>query len=136
MTAGPYPPPEHLLGDLGMEAELTTAETARVRTRATPFVAAPDGGVRAEGVCGSLAKRSAREAAAGAGAAGPVEKVSGGEREITLMPAPAAMSCHSCTGCPGGVAGCVSLRRPAPRESRPAAPARTRPRTRRPLSER
>ena len=46
MAFGAYPPPEHLLGDLGMEAELTTAETAWVRTRATPFVAAADGGVR------------------------------------------------------------------------------------------
>ena len=46
MAFGGYPPPEHLLGDLGMEAELTTAETAWVRTRATPFVAAADGGVR------------------------------------------------------------------------------------------
>ena len=53
MAFGGYPPPEHLLGDLGMEAELTTAETAWVRTRATPFVAAPDGGVRA-GVLATL----------------------------------------------------------------------------------
>ena len=46
MAFGGYPPPEHLLGDLGMEVEVTTAESARVRTRATPFVAAADGGVR------------------------------------------------------------------------------------------
>jgi len=48
-----YPPPEHLLGDLGMEAELTTETSARVRTRVTPFVASPDGGVRA-GVLATL----------------------------------------------------------------------------------
>jgi uncharacterized protein (TIGR00369 family) len=50
---GGYPPPEHLLGDLGMVAELTTAETAWVRTRATPLVAAADGGVRS-GVLATL----------------------------------------------------------------------------------
>lgn len=53
MVLGAYPPPEHLLGDLGMEAELTTTETAWVRTAATPFVAAADGGVRA-GVLATL----------------------------------------------------------------------------------
>jgi uncharacterized protein (TIGR00369 family) len=42
-----YPPQEHLLGDLGMEAELTADSTARVRTRVTPAVQTPDGGVRA-----------------------------------------------------------------------------------------
>jgi len=41
-----YPPPEHLLGDLGIEAELTTETTAKVRTRVTPAVASADGGVR------------------------------------------------------------------------------------------
>jgi uncharacterized protein (TIGR00369 family) len=41
-----YPPPEHLLGDLGMEAEVTTETTARVRTRVTPAVSSADGGVR------------------------------------------------------------------------------------------
>jgi uncharacterized protein (TIGR00369 family) len=41
-----YPPPEHFLGDLGMEAELTTDTTARVRTRVTPQVASAGGGVR------------------------------------------------------------------------------------------
>ena len=46
MAFGGYPPPGHLLGDLGMEAELTTDGTGRVRMWATPFVAAPDGGVR------------------------------------------------------------------------------------------
>ncbi len=48
-----YPPPQHLLGDLGMEAEITTETTARVRTRATHHVAAADGGVRA-GVLATL----------------------------------------------------------------------------------
>jgi len=41
-----YPPPVHLLADLGMEAVLTTHTTARVRTRVTPQVASPGGGVR------------------------------------------------------------------------------------------
>jgi len=48
-----YPPPEHLLRDLGMEAELTTETSARVRTRVTPEVSAPDGSVRA-GVLATL----------------------------------------------------------------------------------
>jgi len=48
-----YPPPVHLLGDLGMEAELTDESSAWVRTRATPHAAAPDGGVRA-GVLATL----------------------------------------------------------------------------------
>jgi len=48
-----YPPPEHFLGDLGMEAELTTETTARVRTRVTPFVTTVDGGVRS-GVLATL----------------------------------------------------------------------------------
>ncbi len=48
-----YPPPEHLLGDLGIEAELTTETTARVRTRVTPEVVAADGSVRA-GVLATL----------------------------------------------------------------------------------
>ena len=46
MSFAGYPPPVHLLGDLGMEAELTTGTTARVRTRVTPQVASPGGGVR------------------------------------------------------------------------------------------
>jgi uncharacterized protein (TIGR00369 family) len=50
---GGYPPPEHLLGDLGMEAELTSETTAKVRTRVTPHVASPAGGVRA-GVLATL----------------------------------------------------------------------------------
>jgi len=48
-----YPPPGHLLRDLGMEAEQTTETTSRVRTRVTPEVASPDGGVRA-GVLATL----------------------------------------------------------------------------------
>jgi len=48
-----YPPPEHILGDLGMEAELTTESTAKVRTRVTPFVTTADGGVRS-GVLATL----------------------------------------------------------------------------------
>jgi len=48
-----YPPPEHFLGDLGMEAELTTETTAKVRTRVTPFVTTVDGGVRS-GVLATL----------------------------------------------------------------------------------
>ena len=46
MVFSAYPPPVHLLGDMGMEAELTTEESGRVRTRVTPFVTTPDGGVR------------------------------------------------------------------------------------------
>ena len=53
MTFAGYPPPEHLLGDLGMVAELTTTETARVRTRVTPHVTTADGSVRA-GVLATL----------------------------------------------------------------------------------
>ena len=53
MTLAGYPPAEHLLGDLGMEAELTTETTARVRTRVTPQVCSADGGVRA-GVLATL----------------------------------------------------------------------------------
>ncbi len=53
MAFAGYPPPEHLLGDLGMEAELTTETTARVRTRVTPQVLSADGGVRA-GVLATL----------------------------------------------------------------------------------
>ncbi|MGA2836643.1 MAG: PaaI family thioesterase [Acidimicrobiales bacterium] len=48
-----YPPSGHLLGDLGMEAEVTTETTASVRTRVTPFVTSADGGVRA-GVLATL----------------------------------------------------------------------------------
>ena len=48
-----YPPPDHLLGDMGMDAELTTEESGAVRTRVTPFVTTADGGVRA-GVLATL----------------------------------------------------------------------------------
>lgn len=41
-----YPPAGHFLSDLGMEAEVTTETTARVRTRVTPWVCSADGGVR------------------------------------------------------------------------------------------
>jgi uncharacterized protein (TIGR00369 family) len=41
-----YPPPHHILGDLGMEAEVTSETTANVRTRVTPHITAADGGVR------------------------------------------------------------------------------------------
>ncbi len=53
MALSGYPPPVHLLGDLGMEAELTNETSAWVRTRATPHAAAPDGGIRA-GVLATL----------------------------------------------------------------------------------
>ena len=53
MAFGEYPPPVHLLGDLGMEAEVTSESTARVRTRVTPFVTTVDGGVRS-GVLATL----------------------------------------------------------------------------------
>jgi len=53
VTFNEYPPPQHILGDLGMEAELTTETTARVRTRVTPFVTSADGGVRS-GVLATL----------------------------------------------------------------------------------
>ena len=53
MAFNDYPPPEHILGDLGMEAELTTETTAKVRTRVTPFVTTADGGVRS-GVLATL----------------------------------------------------------------------------------
>ena len=53
MALAGYPPPVHLLGDLGMEAELTDETSAWVRTRAVPHAAAPDGGVRA-GVLATL----------------------------------------------------------------------------------
>ena len=46
MSLPGYPPPEHFLGDLGLEVEVTTETTARVRTRVTPEVRSPDGGVR------------------------------------------------------------------------------------------
>ena len=53
MTWAGYPTAGHLLGDIGMDAEVTTPTTARVRSRVTPEVSAPDGGVRA-GVLATL----------------------------------------------------------------------------------
>ena len=53
MAFNDYPPPEHFLGDLGMEAELTSDSTGAVRTRVTPFVTTADGGVRS-GVLATL----------------------------------------------------------------------------------
>jgi uncharacterized protein (TIGR00369 family) len=53
MAFNGYPPPEHILGDLGMEVELMTESTAKVRSRVTPFVTTADGGVRS-GVLATL----------------------------------------------------------------------------------
>ena len=53
MSLAGYPPPEHVLSDLGIEAEVTSETTARVRTRVTPYIAGADGGVRA-GVLATL----------------------------------------------------------------------------------
>ncbi len=47
MTIAGYPPAKHILGDLGIEAEVTTLTTAAVRIRATPAVLDAAGGVRA-----------------------------------------------------------------------------------------
>lgn len=47
MALAGYPPAKHILGDLGIEAEVTTTSTAKVRIRATPSIAGADGGVRA-----------------------------------------------------------------------------------------
>ena len=46
MVVGGYPPSRHLLSDLGMEAEVTSESTAKVRIPVTPYVTGPDGGVR------------------------------------------------------------------------------------------
>jgi uncharacterized protein (TIGR00369 family) len=48
-----YPPTQHFLSDLGMEAEVASATDARVRLRVTPHITAADGGVRA-GVLATL----------------------------------------------------------------------------------
>jgi len=53
LTFGGYPPARHILGDLGMVAEVTSDSAARVRTRVTPHITAADGGVRA-GVMATL----------------------------------------------------------------------------------
>ena len=53
MTLGGYPPARHILGDLGMVAEVTSESEARMRTRVTPHITGADGGVRA-GVLATL----------------------------------------------------------------------------------
>ena len=53
MAFGGYPPPHHILADLGLDAEVDSDTSARVRTRVTPFVTGADGGVRA-GVLATL----------------------------------------------------------------------------------
>jgi uncharacterized protein (TIGR00369 family) len=53
VTLGGYPPAKHILGDLGIETEVSTVSTARARLRANPYLAGPDGGVRA-GVLATL----------------------------------------------------------------------------------
>jgi len=62
-----YPPSDHLLGDLGLEAEAASDTSARVHIPATPMVASADGGVRAgvlatlvDVVGGSIAARALR----------------------------------------------------------------------------
>ena len=47
MAFGGYPPPSHFLGDLGIEAEVISTSSAKVRIPVTPFITGPDGGVRA-----------------------------------------------------------------------------------------
>ncbi|MGD0393301.1 MAG: PaaI family thioesterase [Acidimicrobiales bacterium] len=53
MVVGGYPPSRHFLTDLGMEAEVTSESSAKVRIPVTPYVTGPDGGVRA-GVLATL----------------------------------------------------------------------------------
>ncbi len=53
MTVAGYPPANHLLGDLGIEAEVTSLEAGWVRLPAHPHIAGADGGVRA-GVVATL----------------------------------------------------------------------------------
>ncbi len=53
MAIAGYPPAQHFLSDLGMEAEVTSATDARVRIRVTPHITGADGGVRA-GVLATL----------------------------------------------------------------------------------
>jgi uncharacterized protein (TIGR00369 family) len=48
-----YPPAQHFLSDLGMEAEVVSSTDARVRLRVTPHITTADGGVRA-GVLATL----------------------------------------------------------------------------------
>lgn len=53
MAIAGYPPAQHYLSDLGMEAEVASATDARVRLRVTPHITGADGGVRA-GVVATL----------------------------------------------------------------------------------
>jgi acyl-CoA thioesterase len=53
VVVGGYPPSRHFLTDLGMEAEVTSESSAKVRIPVTPYVTGPDGGVRA-GVLATL----------------------------------------------------------------------------------
>jgi uncharacterized protein (TIGR00369 family) len=53
MVFNGYPPTVHILGDLGIAVEVRSAISAHVRMRATPHIAAADGGVRA-GVLATL----------------------------------------------------------------------------------
>ncbi len=53
MTIGGYPPPHHILADLGLDAFVESETSARVRTRVTPHILGTDGGVRA-GVLATL----------------------------------------------------------------------------------
>ncbi len=46
MASDGYPSDRHILSDLGMEAEVTSESSAKVRIRATPHIRGPDGGVR------------------------------------------------------------------------------------------
>ncbi len=68
MAFGGYPPVRHFLSDLGMEAEVTTESTARVRIPVTPYVTGADGGVRA-GVLATLVD------VVGGSAAAPVARI-------------------------------------------------------------
>ncbi len=47
MALAGYPPATHLLGDLGIDVEVTSPTEAAVRLAASPFIADAEGGVRA-----------------------------------------------------------------------------------------
>ncbi|MBV8462129.1 MAG: PaaI family thioesterase [Acidimicrobiales bacterium] len=47
MPATGYPPPDHILRDLGIRIEVPSATTAAARLPVTPYVTGADGGVRA-----------------------------------------------------------------------------------------
>ncbi len=53
MSIAGYPPANHILGDLGIEAEVTSLTEASVRIPVSPHLTGPDGGVRA-GVLATL----------------------------------------------------------------------------------